>query len=58
MRPRGRRLEILRKNPICRDAAIIGRTVSSHPRMVGMKTRIGGLRLVDMPAGEILPRIC
>jgi hydrogenase expression/formation protein HypE len=51
-------LETLRKSPLCHDAAIIGRTVTEHPRMVGMKTRIGGLRFVDMPAGEILPRIC
>ncbi|MDR3230161.1 MAG: hydrogenase expression/formation protein HypE, partial [Synergistaceae bacterium] len=51
-------LELLRQNPICKDAAIIGRVVADHPRMVGMRTRIGGLRYVDMPAGEILPRIC
>ena len=48
----------LRQNAMCRDAAIIGRMVSAHPAMVGMKTRIGGQRFVDMPTGEILPRIC
>jgi len=48
----------LRESSLCRDAAIIGRAVPEHPRMVGMRTRIGGLRFVDMPAGEILPRIC
>jgi hydrogenase expression/formation protein HypE len=36
----------------------IGRATSEHPSMVGMRTRIGGLRFVDMPSGEILPRIC
>jgi hydrogenase expression/formation protein HypE len=51
-------LQILRQSPLCRDAALIGRVVSDHPAMVGMRTRIGGLRFVDMPAGEILPRIC
>lgn len=51
-------LSELRKNPCARDAAIIGRVVPDHPRMVGMKTRIGGMRYVDMPTGEILPRIC
>jgi len=51
-------LTALRQSPLCRDAAVIGRAVPEHPRMVGMKTRIGGLRFVDMPAGEILPRIC
>jgi hydrogenase expression/formation protein HypE len=54
----GAALEALRQRPLCRDAAIIGRAVSAHPRMVGMRTRIGGLRFVDMPVGEILPRIC
>jgi hydrogenase expression/formation protein HypE len=51
-------LAALRESPLCRDAAIIGRTVSQHPGMVGMRTRIGGLRFIDMPAGELLPRIC
>ncbi|MDR1977889.1 MAG: hydrogenase expression/formation protein HypE [Synergistaceae bacterium] len=51
-------LASLRQNPTCRDAAIIGRAVSAHPALVGMKTQIGGLRFVDMPTGEILPRIC
>jgi len=51
-------LDTLRKNPLCHEASVIGRTVSAHPRMVGMRTRIGGLRFVDMPVGEILPRIC
>jgi hydrogenase expression/formation protein HypE len=51
-------LDLLRQNSISRDAAVIGRIVADHPRMVGMKTRIGGMRCVDMPVGEILPRIC
>lgn len=51
-------LKTLRASPIAGDAALIGRIVADHPRMVGMKTRIGGLRYVDMPSGEILPRIC
>jgi hydrogenase expression/formation protein HypE len=51
-------LSALRRSPLCRDASIIGRLVADHRGMVGMKTRIGGLRYVDMPAGEILPRIC
>ena len=51
-------LQVLHESPIARDAAIVGRIVADHPHMVGMKTRIGGLRYVDMPTGEILPRIC
>jgi hydrogenase expression/formation protein HypE len=51
-------LGVLRQSSLCQDAAIIGRVVSTHPAMVGMKTPIGGQRFVDMPTGEILPRIC
>jgi hydrogenase expression/formation protein HypE len=51
-------LDALHRGALCRDASVIGRVVPDHPGMVGMRTRIGGLRYVDMPAGEILPRIC
>ena len=40
------------------DAAIIGKVVETHPGMVTAKTAIGGMRVVDVPAGELLPRIC
>lgn len=46
------------QHPMGREAAIIGEVVEDHPRMVVMKTRIGGSRVVDMLAGEQLPRIC
>lgn len=48
----------MRQHPLGREAAIIGEVVEDHPRMVVMKTRIGGSRVVDMLAGEQLPRIC
>lgn len=52
-------LRILRQSPLCGDAALIGRVSSAEPKgMVSMRTSIGGERLVDMPWGEILPRIC
>jgi hydrogenase expression/formation protein HypE len=41
-----------------KDAAIIGRVVYEHSGMVTAKTSIGGMRVVDVPAGELLPRIC
>ena len=41
-----------------RDACIIGEVVSDYPGKVYMQTRIGGTRIVDMLAGEQLPRIC
>jgi hypothetical protein len=51
-------LETMRANPFGREACIIGE-VKSEPRgIVAMVTGFGGTRIVDMLAGEQLPRIC
>ena len=39
-------------------AAIIGEVVAEHPGRVVMKTALGASRIVDVPVGELLPRIC
>lgn len=39
-------------------AAIIGEVVEAHPRQVVLDSSIGGKRVVNMPIGEQLPRIC
>jgi hydrogenase expression/formation protein HypE len=51
-------LAAIRQNPFGRDAAVIGEVVDDHQGRVIMETRIGGSRIVDMLAGEQLPRIC
>ncbi len=51
-------VERMRANPLGKEAVIIGEVTSDHPGMVLMKTRIGGMRVVDMLTGEQLPRIC
>jgi len=51
-------LAAMRAHPLGRDAARIGTVVAEHPGMVVARTAIGGRRVVDMPLGEILPRIC
>ena len=51
-------LAAIAAHPYGRDAAVIGEVVMDHPGRVFMKTRIGGERIVDMLAGEQLPRIC
>jgi len=51
-------LEAMRLNEYGKDAAIIGRVTNEHPGLVTAKTTIGGMRVVDLPAGELLPRIC
>lgn len=51
-------LSILRKNPKGKDAEIIGEITGRFKGMVGLKTRFGGTRVVDMLTGEQFPRIC
>jgi hydrogenase expression/formation protein HypE len=51
-------LMTMRKHEYGQDAAIIGKVVEAHPRLVTARTSIGGQRVVDVPAGELLPRIC
>lgn len=51
--------DILVEHEIARDSAIIG-TIGGvgNPPLVEMITRAGGRRVVQMPYGEELPRIC
>jgi len=51
-------LAALRAHPLGREAAPIGTVTAEHPRLVLARTAIGGRRVVDMPLGELLPRIC
>jgi hydrogenase expression/formation protein HypE len=51
-------LSAIRQSPFGQAATIIGRVVADHPGKVVMTTGIGGQRIVDMLAGEQLPRIC
>jgi hydrogenase expression/formation protein HypE len=51
-------LAAMRSHSLGRDAAIIGEVTDDHAGFVLMKTRVGGTRVVDMLAGEQLPRIC
>ncbi len=51
-------LHALQNHPLGKDARIIGRVTSEHPRMVVMRTPFGTTRIVDMLAGDQLPRIC
>ncbi len=48
----------MKKNKYGKNAVIIGEVVAEHPRRVVMKTTLGASRIVDMPVGELLPRIC
>ncbi len=48
----------VKENKYGASAAIIGEVVAEHPGKVIMKTSLGASRIVDMPVGELLPRIC
>jgi hydrogenase expression/formation protein HypE len=51
-------VELLRGDEAGRQAAVIGTVTADHSQQVVMKSRIGGRRVVNMPLGEQLPRIC
>jgi hydrogenase expression/formation protein HypE len=51
-------LACLVKHATGREARIIGEVVSDPDRLVVLKTRVGGRRIVDTLQGDQLPRIC
>jgi hydrogenase expression/formation protein HypE len=51
-------LRALRSHPVGADAVRIGRVVTAHPRIVALRTPLGGTRVVDLLPGDQLPRIC
>ncbi len=51
-------LKVMRSFDLGRDAVIIGSVVDDHPGMVVMRTVYGSRRIIDLPLGEQLPRIC
>lgn len=50
-------LEAWRTLPEGADARIIGQVTGDKGRVI-LETQIGGRRMVDIPQGELLPRIC
>lgn len=51
-------LEALRGRPEGARAARIGAVTQTHPGRVVLDTALGTRRILDMPVGELLPRIC
>ncbi|MGP3927422.1 hydrogenase expression/formation protein HypE [Streptomyces sp. 8N616] len=51
-------LAAMHAHPQGAQAAVIGECVAEHPGMVVARTGLGGTRVVDLPLGEQLPRIC
>lgn len=51
-------LRLLREHPLGRQASAIGRITAETPPLAELVTTIGGRRVIQMPYGEQLPRIC
>ena len=51
-------LAALRSQPLGAQAAVVGEVRGEPPGMVLLETAFGGSRVVDMLAGDPLPRIC
>lgn len=51
-------LAILNRHNPLGNAALIGHAAKGRPGIVTVRTSIGGQRILDMPSGELLPRIC
>ncbi len=51
-------VHFLHQNPKTAKAVVLGEVTADHPGKVLMNTTLGGRRVVHMPVGEQLPRIC
>ncbi len=51
-------LTAMHLNPYGKNAAVIGNVSATPVSRVLLKTKIGGTRIMDVLAGEMLPRIC
>lgn len=51
-------LETMKESPLGREASIIGEVVAGPAGHVILETELGGERVVDVPYGDLLPRIC
>lgn len=51
-------LNTMKNHPIGKDAAIIGEVIDDGKNKVYLITEIGGKRIINMPEGELLVRIC
>jgi hydrogenase expression/formation protein HypE len=54
----GRAVEILRRHEVSANAAVIGKVIAQATPLVTLRSAIGVSRILDMPSGEQLPRIC
>ena len=51
-------LEVMHGNEYGKHACVLGHTTEEAPGQVGLRTEFGGIRIVEMPMGGLVPRIC
>ncbi len=51
-------LDVLKAQPYCPNAAIIGEVTTAHPGQVVLETELGSKSILSEPLTELLPRIC
>lgn len=51
-------LNAMRRHDEAKDACVVGKVTENHPGQVVLKTSLGTTRILDMPVGDKLPRIC
>jgi hydrogenase expression/formation protein HypE len=51
-------LAAVRRHKYGRDAAVIGRVTAGPAGRVTLKTGLGSTRILSLPSGDLLPRIC
>jgi hydrogenase expression/formation protein HypE len=51
-------LQRLRAHPLGARAVAVGSATADHPGRVVLETIVGGRRILDLPRGLLLPRIC
>lgn len=51
-------LDIMKENPLGKEASIIGEVSEDHKGMAWLNTTVGGKRVIEMLSGQQLPRIC
>lgn len=53
-----RAVEVLRRSPLGRQAAVVGEVTGRGPGTITLELAAGGLRRIEMLSGGLLPRIC
>ena len=51
-------MDVLHSHPLGKYSEVIGEIVETDRGLVVLNTAIGGRRILDMPSGIQLPRIC